>query len=90
MQGVVGDVHWGLGVGTGATVGGILFAGVGGAQLFLVGSLVSTTATAVSMAAYRAYAMPSKRPGGSQAAKEQKDVAKAHEEGETDCLLNLA
>ena len=90
MQGVVGGVHWGLGVGTGATVGGILFAQVGGARMFLVGSLISTTSTAVSMAAYRAYPIPSKPLRGSQAAEEQKDVAKAQEEGETDCLLKPA
>ena len=87
MQGVVGGVHWGLGVGTGATVGGILFAQVGGTRMFLAGSLVSTTATAISLAAYRSYPMSSKPAGGSDASRSQNDVAKAPEEDETDCLL---
>lgn len=90
MQGVVGGVHWGLGVGTGATVGGILFAQVGGTHMFLVGSLVSTTATAISLAAYRSYPVSSRPASGSHPSEQRNDVAKVQEEDETDRLLKPA
>lgn len=38
MQGVVAAVHWGLGVGTGALLGGVGFGTIGGERTFLVWS----------------------------------------------------
>ena len=86
MQGVVGGVHWGLGVGTGATVGGMLFAKVGGTRMFLVGALISSVAVAVSLGAYRAYPGPRSAPGRERAATGTQDMTDK-EQDETDSLL---
>ena len=84
MQGVVGGVHWGLGVGTGATVGGVLFAKVGGTRMFMVGSVISTVALAVALTACRAF--PASSGAGAGGAEEEKKAA-GEEEEETHGLL---
>lgn len=92
MQGIIGGVHWGLGVGTGATVGGVLLAQMGGRRMFLAGAAVSTIATAVSLTAWRVYPMPERaRDSARTKHGRQKDRTQqqdAHQdEDETDSLL---
>ena len=70
LQGVVGGVHWGLGVGTGATAGGVLFAQVGGTRMFMVGAVISTVAFAVALAATRAFPAPSSGAGQDEGKKQ--------------------
>jgi PPP family 3-phenylpropionic acid transporter len=60
LQGVVGGVHWGLGVGTGATAGGLFFGRFGGTWTFLGGATLSSVALAVAVAS--AWRWPPTRP----------------------------
>ena len=62
VQGVVGGVHWGLGVGTGATVGGLSFGLVGGVRTFELGSLVPMLGFAVAFCACRRYPNRTRSP----------------------------
>lgn len=86
MQGVVGGVHWGLGVGTGATVGGLLFASYGGTRMFTAGALISTTATVISLIACRVYPMPREEAGKQQETTDRMAAA-TEEANETNSLL---